>query len=69
MEIEKENEKKGSSKNNLPEKQVFQQVAQNLFPPDQISKMFWMMNNLVRKVEGMEKRFEGMEKRFEEIMI
>ena len=69
MEIDKEDEKVGSKKNNPQEKQVFQQVAQNLFPPDQISKMFWMMNNLVRKVENMENRFENMEKRFEEIMI
>ena len=69
MEIDKEEEKDETKKNNPPEKQVFQQVAQNLFPPDQMSKMFWMVNNLVTKVENMEKRFENMEKRFEEIMI
>ena len=52
-----------------PEKQVFQQVSPNPYPPDQLSKMFWMMNNLMRKVEGMEKKVEGMEKSLEEIMI
>ena len=41
------------------QQQDFPQAA-NPFPPDQMSKMFWMMNNLVRKVEGMEKRFEDL---------
>ena len=43
---------------NIP-KQVFPQAA-NPFPPDQMSKMFWMVTNLVRKVEGMEQRFEDL---------
>ena len=40
------------------ENSVFQQVSPNPFPPEQLSKMFWMMNNLMRKVEGMEKSLE-----------
>ena len=52
-----------------PHQQVFQQASPTPLPPDQMSRMFWMINNLMRKVDGMEKRFDGMEKRFEEIMI
>ena len=44
MEIDKEEEKDNTNKNNIKEKQVFQQVSQNPFPPDQTSKVFWMMN-------------------------
>ena len=58
MEIDKEVEKDNTNKNNITENQVFQQVSQNPFPPDQNSKLFWMMNNLMRKVESMDKRLD-----------
>ena len=64
--IEQEQNEKVS---NLSNEQVFQQVSPNPFPPDQMSRMFWMMTNLMRKVDGMERKVVGMEKRFEEIMI
>ena len=38
--------------------QVFQKASSDPFPPDQMSKMFWMVSNLCRKVESIEKRFE-----------
>ena len=46
------------TQNKVPKEQVFHQAPAETLPPDQLSKMFWMMNNLCRKVEGMEKRFE-----------
>ena len=57
---------KPSLKNNP---QVFQEVPSEQIPPDQMSKMFWMVMNLCKKVDNMEKRFDNMEKRFEELMI
>ena len=49
---------KPSQANGKPEEQVFQKASSDPFPPDQMSKMFWMVSNLCRKVENMEKRFE-----------
>ena len=42
----------------VSQEQVFCQAPSDPFPPDQMSRMFWMVSNLCRKVEGMEKRFE-----------
>ena len=39
-------------------KQVFQQAQPETFPPDQLSKMFWMVSNLCMKVQNIEKKFE-----------
>ena len=49
--------------------QVFLKAPLDPLPPDQMSRMFWMISNLIRKVDGMDKKVDGMEKRFEEIMI
>ena len=40
-----------------PHKQDFQKAV-NLFPPEQLSKMFQMVNSLCQKVGKMEKRME-----------
>ena len=49
---------KPSPANDIPKEQVFQKASSDPFPPDQMSKMFWMVSSLCRKVENMEKRFE-----------
>ena len=49
---------KQSAPNKTSQDQVFHQAHSDPFPPDQMSRMFWMVTNLCRKVEGMEKRFE-----------
>ena len=46
------------TQNTESQRQDFRHAPANSFPPDQMSRMLWMMNNLCRKVEGMEKRFE-----------
>ena len=38
--------------------QVFQKVSANPFPPDQLSQMFQMINNLCTKMGIMEKKFQ-----------
>ena len=48
------------TKDNISREQVFRQVPVDTLPPDQMSRMFWMVSNLCRKVEGMEKRFEDL---------
>ena len=40
--------------------QVFHKAPQNAFPPDQVAKMFQMMNNLFMKVEQMETKFQAL---------
>ena len=40
--------------------QVFQKAPENAFPPDQVSKLFQMMNILCTKVEQMEKKFQDL---------
>ena len=39
---------------------VFPQAPSDPFQPDQLSRMFWMVSNLCRKVEGIKKRFEDL---------
>jgi hypothetical protein len=51
-------DKTPNNQNAIPKEQGFCQAPTDPLPPDQMSRMFWMVNNLVRKVEGMEKRFE-----------
>ena len=41
-------------------KQDFQEVPQNTFPPDLVSKMLQMMDKLFMKVEQMEQRFQNL---------
>ena len=47
-----------STQNEAKKEQVFQKASSDPFPPDHMSRMFWMVSNLCRKVENMEKRFE-----------
>ena len=52
--------------------QVFQEASPDPYPPDHKSRMFWMVTNLCKKVENMEKmckKVENMEKMLEEVMI
>ena len=41
-------------------KQVFQEPSTSPFPPDQMSKLFWMVTNLCSKVQNIEKKFEDL---------
>ena len=52
--------KVGSQGNSEAEKSVFQEVPMNAFPPDQMSKLFWMVTNLCNKVQNIEKKFEDL---------
>ena len=44
----------------VPKKQVFQEASENALPPDQMSKLFWMVTNLCNKVQNIEKKFEDL---------
>ena len=44
----------------LSSEQVFQKASPNLFPPEQVLRMFQLVENLCQKMENMEKRMEEM---------
>ena len=49
---------KSSGLNSSTENQDYQKAPQNAFPPDQVSKLFQMMNTICMKVEQMEMKFQ-----------
>ena len=51
-------DKHKDSVSNSKKEQVFQKVTSNSFPPDQMSEMFWMMKDFMRRMNGMEKRLD-----------
>ena len=54
---EKNNSKQQSDPHH---KQDFQEPSASPFPPDQMSKLFWMVTNLCSKVQNIEKKFEDL---------